>query len=152
MEIRELLRAIKNTLEDALLVKPRGVFISPADNWMPTGTPLPAIGITDGGVPRREELLSCEVAERVRVLLTCWVDMAHTGEELLDNGHLLHLAELVDQRLDTNTLQLDAVLHGWATSEGGSQLFVTEARRLLARKIITYEYEIERPRARERAS
>lgn len=151
METRDLLAAIKVELQTGSIFKPRAVFFTPHENFMPTGTPLPACGIKDGGVVGRIEKSGGLMLEQVRVLCTAWVAMTGDGEDALvgDSG-VMAVTEAIDRALDTKSLGLPEVHWAMSPSDAASELFFTDNKRWLVKKTITYDYEIERPRPKER--
>ena len=75
-----LLPAIRETLQTIPLLKRRGdCYITPHENWMPTGTGQPCIGIKAEGVLRTE--LTCGVGEfAASISLAGFVRMTQDGE------------------------------------------------------------------------
>lgn len=76
----ELLQDIRSMLESVSLLKRKSdCYITPHENWMPTGTNQPCIGIRFGGAQRAE--LACSVSElTVTIQLIGFVRMTADGE------------------------------------------------------------------------
>lgn len=142
-----LLRAVKAALQAADIVAPRSVFFTPHENFFPTGTRCPAIGIKEGKSVTTE-LPGDYINQVMEVKLISWVSMTVDGEEAVvgDDG-IIALAMATQRVLDGNRLDLPEVHHARLVGSDPSIPFVTDNKQWLVKKTTTIQYDMEYARA-----
>lgn len=144
--MKDVLTAIKAPLQALPFIKrDRDVYVTPATTYIPTGIERPCLGIKDGPVKRIEK--SAGVIEyRVQVEIVAFVEMTGSEDEALlkDNSGLMDIITAVDGALYEESLGIVGFQDAKAISESGSKLFITQGKRGLIQKSITFEYLLER--------
>lgn len=139
--MKELLIAIKAALKSIDGVT---VFVTPHENFLPRKTRMPAIGIKDGAIQRREGV-SLTMETTMEVKLIAWVGLAKDegtilGDSSANQMGIIDLSDAIHARLDDNLLGLDGVISAFSPSEAGADM-VGDNRETLENKVITYNYE-----------
>jgi hypothetical protein len=142
-----LLRAVKAALQTANIVGPRNVFLTPHENFFPTGARCPAIGIKDGRSVTTE-LAGDYISETIEVKLIAWVMMTIDGEEAVvgDSG-VVPLTLGIQRVLDGNRLDMGECHHARLLSSEPSIPFVTDNKQWMVKKTTTIRYDLEYARA-----
>lgn len=139
--MKELLAAIKAALES---IDDVTVFVTPHENFLPHKTRMPAIGIKDGTIKRREGV-SLTMESTMEVKLIAWVGLAKDEASILGDISssqmgIIDLSNAIHTVLDDNLLGLDGVISAFSTVEAGADM-VGDNRETLVNKVITYNYE-----------
>lgn len=142
--MNELLSAAAAALRAIPGPRDRDVFITPHENYIPSGARQPCIGVKDGRI-RRKELGGGMIEEVLQI--SCVAIVKADGEDGLSGEKgVLQLVKSIEVTLDQNLLGLAGMESAWSPSESAAQLFVTNNKQWLVKKAITFEYERTRQR------
>lgn len=125
-----LLKNLRSHLEAGLGLATRAVFITPADNWMPTGTPTPCIGIRDSGHSEKEGAAQV-IDTNQRLAITLWTPLDYDGEKTITGvDGTLTLCEKIEQVL--RDYSPSGVLDIRPTASSGTKLMPRDGQWLVA--------------------
>lgn len=137
-EIRDQLQALSG------LHRKSDAYVTPHENWMPTGTRQPCVGIKDAGTSRRE--LGCGALElRMSVALACFVHMAGEGETpLCGDAGLFMLADAATDLLLAGWLDVAGCQALTVGNDRPSEMFQADNGQFLVKMVRTVVYTVER--------
>lgn len=125
-----LLKNLRSHLETELGLASRAVFITPADNWMPTGTPAPCLGIRDSGHTDTEGAAGVIDTDQ-RLALTIWTPLDYDGEKTITGvAGTLTICEKIEQVL--RGYSPSGVLDIRPTASSGTKLMPRDGQWLVA--------------------
>ena len=140
-----LLPIIRETLQTMPLLKRKGdCYITPHENWMPTGTGQPCIGIKYMGGQRSE--LSCGVIELApTIALVGFVRMTADGEAAIcGDAGLSILLDAASERLLAAWTQIDGCQGLEIGPDGPTDLYVSENSLGLVKLVRTINITMQR--------
>ena len=138
-----VLGAIKTALQDASLVLPRSVFLTPHESFLPSGVIFPAIGITDGRALFTEGAGETD-RELFNARVICWAMMTIDGEEAMTgDGGIITLSERVMTVLHGNLLDLAACQNAVVWSCDPATMFKSDTNQWYVKRVVGVRYELE---------
>lgn len=143
--MKELLTAIQTQLRTSLTyVRDSDVFITPHENYIPSGVKFPCVGIKDGDVDGTDLMGGCE-ENKLSVTIIPYVQLAKSeaavmGDAATGKNGIIEISDDIKTALDGNFLGIAGMQDASCKKSKASEMFGDE-RDTLQRKIITATYE-----------
>ncbi len=137
--------AIRESLQTIPLLKRKSdCYITPHENWMPTGTGQPCIGIKPAGGQRTD--LTCGAAEfSASIMLAGFVRMAQEGESpVCGEAGVYALLDAASERLLAGWAAIDGCQGLEIGPDGPTDLYVSENALGLVKLVRTVVCTIQR--------